>query len=216
MGMLWGGWICRAWCRRASSSHGICHLEPPLKLGRNALSGECWFVQIKASPRGNLGLTKGWWKMGRFWKFYQSLSASLPSTSAQHCWGSNSSSCSPGPSVETRETSSPAPQQPPLILRFQRARRKPNPEMSKPLQAQSIICFHCFVTHSCNRSVRCLVLICLGFFLVVNNNKRMHIPPLLSNNVYPEFLCLAATTSKTTPKCRTYSPGKCMSRKKLI
>ena len=58
--MLLEQWIRKgAWWRQASCSGGICHSEPQLKLVRNALTGECWFVKIKALPSGNLVLTKG-------------------------------------------------------------------------------------------------------------------------------------------------------------
>lgn len=130
------------------------------------------------------------------------LSVSV-SFSAEHLGpalgGSNSSSCSP-PAAQSISSGRSIP-------------TKPNSDISKPLQAQSIICSHYFVTRSCNSSVWGLVLVC---FLVVSTNERMCVQSLVSNNMYPEILCLAATTSKTTPKCGTYSPGKCISRKKLI
>lgn len=95
----------------------------------------------------------------------------------------------------------------PKYLVFIQTRSKPKCEISSPFQAQSIICSHYFVIS---------VITVVGFFLVANNNKGMHIQSLLNNNMYPEFFCLAATISKTTPKCRTYYLGKCISRKKII
>lgn len=95
----------------------------------------------------------------------------------------------------------------PKYLVFIQTSSKTTSEILKPFQVQSIICSPYFVTFSCN---------CCGLFSGSKQQRGMHIQLLLSNNRYLEFPYLAATVSRTTPKYRTYSPSKCISRKKLI